>query len=1107
MSQRFKFIFFLLTVFYANYGVGQGKTMNVNSSGIEMKFVQTRTKITASELASNVLQIINGTNKELDLTLQINPPAGWKSFGKQNTLIHLNPKDSFFIPVRVSPGFGLKGNTNYVVNAYLSTETFTITSSVWYIAVEKISKWQALPSSNKVYFTTGSDTANFSLYLSNDGNSDEILDIQAFPEKNIFFINAQGEATNESSRQIILRVGTDTNLYYTVKKSDDVIVPSATDPNPDNSKKNYRIKLKVINEKAGKGVARNWTGSIEFFKLSDERFIEKSSSKSLPVIIDFQTYNLLAPSSYASLNILGTKRFKNNAFLNYYYQADFVKNELDLKSFPGSYYYLGYFNRFFELELGDIGANKPGSTLNGKGAKMALNFLNNKIGALYVRSPSLFDNYFIDGFGLFHSFKSKIFSIDNYYQHTSYIARKITTDFATTDLNIRIFRAHTIKIGLGYSNENHYWIADSAMDISGLGVRFGYSSSFKKLNYSFLFQSSTPSYVPARGLTAFQGSINYRLNDKYSLSFAGNRSEYKPEMYSSGKLQLPLTYNKQEVYNFRLTYRNRNYSMVFNPTYYTLKSNLVEANTGGLNIEYRLKSRTELRYYFTVFGGFTAFPTRPDLNKIFISNTKLSVMYKMFQANLRYSYGPYYAIEQMQYMQNKINPQKFYSTFYYDYWFAGNKVKLNLNANYIYTIINNRHQFNTRPELFFYSKMGIIFNFYARYLLYADGEQFRTVSRPGIGTYSESVPATTTNRFEIGTGVKLNFNMPVGPSRNYDVKIIAFRDLNGNGVKDPSEKGIDNMLIRLKINDSIAAMINTAVVYGETMPTEFELITNSDGVVMYNNVPMGDYIITALPLASMGGWFDGKTFYKNISKNQVFYIPLSKGARVSGGILTERELYSDNKVLILNNIRVSAQSLTDGKTFSTLTGQDGSFTLYVPNGEYVVSINESAVGEKWEFLQNNIPLKVEEDFENYNISFYLVEKKRTIRLSNAGNSGKTSNSLPVQRTTESSNQNNLTLEPNYLAITTPEYEGKKWVVKLYPNEGPKMHKASFDTLSSFMQVRCIEGENKGLLYISQSFNKKSDAKDILDDAIRCGFKDAEVIQINFGKAAKPPKQN
>lgn len=1094
MPNCFKILFVILLVCYATGSFAQGRTVNVNSSGIEMKFTQARTKVSATELASNVLHIVNGTNKELDLLLQINPPAGWKSFGKQSTLIHLNPKDSFFIPVRVSPGAGLKGNTNYVVNAYLSTEAFTITSASWYIAVEKISKWQALPSSNKVYFTTGSDTANFSIYLSNDGNSDEILEVQAMPEKNIHFINPNGEPSNDLNRQLVLKVGTDTTLYYTVKKIDDLIVPSASEPNPDNSKKNYRIKLRVVNEKAGKGFGRNWTGSIEFFKLSDERQIEKTSSKSFPVVVDFQTYNLLAPSSYASLNILGTKRFKNNAFLNYYYQADFVKNELDLNSFPGSYYYLGYFNRFFEIEIGDIGANKPGSTLNGKGAKMALNFLNNKIGALYVRSPSLFDDYFIDGFGVFHSFKSKVFTIDNYYQHSSYIARKITSDFATTDMNIRFFRAHSLKIGFGYSNENHYSITDSAIDISGLGLRLGYSSSFRKLNYSFLFQTSTPSYVPARGLTAFQASINYRLNDKYSLSFAGNKSEYKPEIYSEAKLQLPLTFNSQEVYNFRLTYRNKNYSMVINPTFYTLKSNFVEANTGGLNIEYRLKSKSELRYYFTVFGGFTAFPTRPDLNKIFISNTKLSVMYKMFQANLRYSYGPYYAIEQMQYMQNKINPQKFYSTFYYDYWFAGNKLKLNLNANYIYTIINNRHQFNTRPELFFYSKMGIIFNLYARYLLYADGEQFRTVSRPGLGTYSESVAATTTNRFEIGTGVKLNFNMPVGPSRNYDVKIIAFRDLNGNGVKDPSEKGIDNMLIRLAMNDSIATLMNTSVMYGETLPREFELITNSDGVVTYNNVPMGDYIITAMPLANLGGWFDGKTFYKNISKNQVFYIPLSKGARVSGGILTERELYSDNKVLILNNIRVSAQSLTDGKTFSTLTAQDGSFTLYVPNGEYIVSINESAVGEKWEFLQNNIPLKVEEDFENYTLSFYLVEKKRTMRMNNAT---KSNAALPIQRSTSQGNQQS---EPQYVAITIPEKEGKKWVVKIYPNEGPKMHISNFDTLANILQLRCIEGENKGLLYISQSFDKKNAAKSVLEQVKLCGFKDAELVQINFGKA-------
>ena len=60
------------------------KTMKVNTYGVNMTYLSDRSKIKSNELASNVLRIVNNTNKDMDLTLQITPPAGWKIFGKQD---------------------------------------------------------------------------------------------------------------------------------------------------------------------------------------------------------------------------------------------------------------------------------------------------------------------------------------------------------------------------------------------------------------------------------------------------------------------------------------------------------------------------------------------------------------------------------------------------------------------------------------------------------------------------------------------------------------------------------------------------------------------------------------------------------------------------------------------------------------------------------------------------------------------------------------------------------------------------------------------------------------------------------------------------------------
>jgi len=69
-------LFFLLSL-PALKAQTPGRTYNVNSNGVQMGFSSERSMINATELASNVIYIINNTNKPLDFTLQLNPPAGW----------------------------------------------------------------------------------------------------------------------------------------------------------------------------------------------------------------------------------------------------------------------------------------------------------------------------------------------------------------------------------------------------------------------------------------------------------------------------------------------------------------------------------------------------------------------------------------------------------------------------------------------------------------------------------------------------------------------------------------------------------------------------------------------------------------------------------------------------------------------------------------------------------------------------------------------------------------------------------------------------------------------------------------------------------------------
>jgi hypothetical protein len=1089
----------LFTISLGLFAQGGGRTYRVNAYGIQLDYVKGRSKIKASQLASNVIRVKNNTRKDMKLKLQISPPAGWKLFAEPIQEIELKAQDSVFIPVRVHPSVDLSGNTNYVVNAFISTESFTVTNAMWYIVVDKVSDWHAYTNSNKIYFRSDSDTANFQVIISNTGNSDEYLQVKIQPDKEIYVIDKEGNDVHEIVKSVLVAAGQDTSLRFSARIHRNELLPDGAQEVNANKQKKYRAKIRIVNEKSGKTDNKSWSGNIDFLQLTNTVKVKDTKRNAIPLTVEANFYDLLSDHTYASLYLYGNRHFKNQAFLNYYFQANFIQNEYDPTSFMGNYQYVGYFNKRFSVEVGDIGANRSGSMLSGKGAKASVNILNNNIGAMYVQRPKLWEAPSAWGYGFFHRLQTKKIFWDNYYQRFDNVLSKVKADLFTSYLNFRLSRNHTIRIGGGYSLENHYWIPNDEKHISGYSARLGYSGNFKKISLTLNAQYGTPNYTPLRGVLSVSPAIRYRLNKNYAMELSSNYFNFQPIIYSKGVVQRDDLYNIQTNYNFKLLYNTNRNLFIFQPTYYTIASNLVHANTGGMIFEYRLRSRGNFKFYTNAFMGYTGFPKRADLNQVFVSYIRASFRYKFLQANIRYYYGPYYQIEQMQYMINQINPQKLYANLYYDWWFLNNRMKLNLNLNYYLNTINSRHQLNTRPELFYYAKSGFRFSFYGRYILYGQGEYIRELPSVGGQPRQEVVEASVISQFEIGAGVKFNINVPIGLRGNCKVKVIAFRDMNGNGKKDINEQGINDMLIHITLNDTITnshSNPNNAYQAQEV----YDLVTNKKGEVEYVNVPQGDYVITARPLSSMGGWFDGKTFYRNIDHNKTIYIPLSKGARITGGILFERDRYGSNKPMDLNGIRITAMNDDNGKTYTTLTDKRGNFALYVPNGNYRIIMNEAAVGSSYEFLQNNIPIEVNKEFEDYNVSFYLVERQRKMRLS-----GGDISRLPIRRqqdkpkkTVSDKGQFTQIKDSTYLPVVVPKEEGKVWVVQLFNNEGPRHHKTDFDTLKNITSIRCIVGSKGAFLYISEGFTKKGDAKKLAKTIKKYGYNEAKIVPMVFG---------
>ena len=107
--------------------------------------------------------------------------------------------------------------------------------------------------------------------------------------------------------------------------------------------------------------------------------------------------------------------------------------------------------------------------------------------------------------------------------------------------------------------------------------------------------------------------------------------------------------------------------------------------------------------------------------------------------------------------------------------------------------------------------------------------------------------------------------------------------------------------------------------------------------------------------------------------------------KLSGNIVLDREKYAADAgdALDLSRIRVTVTD-SAGKTFSTLTDTKGAYLLYVPSGKYLLTMDETVLGERFALGENNIEVELQVGMEGFFYSFYIIEKKRRIIMRKSG---------------------------------------------------------------------------------------------------------------------------
>ena len=229
----------------------------------------------------------------------------------------------------------------------------------------------------------------------------------------------------------------------------------------------------------------------------------------------------------------------------------------------------------------------------------------------------------------------------------------------------------------------------------------------------------------------------------------------------------------------------------------------------------------------------------------------------------------------------------------------------------------------------------------------------------------EDQTRTVTKGFRLSASVRKNFGIPVPFAKHHssNASFLAFYDMNGNGKQDRDEPTIENVVVKVG---------------------QHEVLTNGNGFALIENLPNKTYSLTTIPLDELNGWFAKTEDSLSIITSNIYPVPFVRGVKVIGDVILDRQDIAvvDDRPFDLSNIRISAN---DGENvYSVLTNFDGSYELYLPNGNYTLTIDETILGSKYSLLQNNVEISLEANMENIYTSFFIVEKERKVNLKKFG---------------------------------------------------------------------------------------------------------------------------
>ena len=948
--------------------------------------------IEEGDVFSKNLRIVSNVDVPLTFRVDVNYPAEWKSLVNSKKSYFIAAHDTMYVPVRLIPLGRVKGNTKYMINAYLfDTIGSPITTAYVNASKPRIAKWTLnIGPNKKIYFRNDSNESRFTINVGNEGTESQDLYLSMGNyRKDIILSDTNGKIIKKPNFSFTLRQYADTTFHYGVRLYSAARNMRRVDtegyrPGFNNEKKTYSIFLKTSETSLMGKYARQMSQKVDFVKLPNEQKISQYGMYSAPLTMDFNLTNLLSQQPVAYLYLNGATALDNGGTITYNTQLIGAFGIQGGSYFSPPFYVFGYYDDKYSLSVGNVGGS-GGIGVGGRGVNGSYRLnRRHRVGAFFVVNVGFLNRYTYYGAGLNYNYTGNRLRGELTYVHVQNNIgnSQLLSDYVTGSTSLSVARSQSVSFGVNLGRNSLLGTTKY-----GYSLNAGYSGSFIKnrlqSTLTFGYFSKTYTFYDQGERYVASHSSNFRLNQKWSFRLLNSYNQYS---YLRPVLTFTNYYPQQTFNNTLGTSRSLDahsaaglgiFYNIFIDNFYQYTS-----HSRGVVFNYNYNQMEDnLLCGFTAQFGYNRIVTIPnDPERFFMSLFSL-IKYRVYSLNLRYTNG----LANGAYISSpgaSLYSENFSAGINHQYQFRNPHFILNNSITYSLLPQIDRHSLGFTPELNYFTKDGWRIRVTAGYYftsskIYENNPYKSYFNTNNINENQNT--RVTSESYMLMLGVRKEFGIPLPfiKRRFPTLNFIAFVDINGNGKFDNDEARLENVVINVN---------------------GWEVLTNEKGEAQLKNMPEGNFIWQAFSLDDLKGYFPNIPDRINVvakdssvsskSKPKPTLVPFVKGIRLYGRVYVDREKLSVDALsaLDLSGIKISVNC--DGKKSTSLTDKEGSFMLYLPYGKYTVSLDEKVLGDRYRLLQNDLEVQLDKGVENMFVSFYVAENQRKIIRKRFGQDGK-----------------------------------------------------------------------------------------------------------------------